>query len=173
MNGSGTTGKYSRGIVTIHWMSAFLIFILFPLGKYMSGLDPIEKLGLIKFHGILGLIIFLLTIARSVLFFTTKRPEKLNTGSWFNDLIAMVIHRAFYILLLLIGVSGIVTLVLGGYLDAISIESTNLILPRDEISPLLIHNMLAVLLIALLAVHVAGVIRFNIKHKTNAIKRMT
>ena len=40
--------KYSRGTIMIHWLTAILILTLFPLGKDMEGLEPIDKMGLIK-----------------------------------------------------------------------------------------------------------------------------
>ncbi|MEO9850644.1 MAG: cytochrome b/b6 domain-containing protein [Reichenbachiella sp.] len=167
--------KYSQAVIAIHWISVILILVLFPLGKYMSGLDPEEKLWLIIIHGILGVLIFILTIIRSVLFFTTKRPEHLSTGSKFNDLIAITVQRSFYVLLLIIGVSGLASLLSGGYIKATTATPMlpELIRPRSEIVPLKIHNTLSVLMMFLAAMHIAGVVRFNIKHKTNVIKRIT
>ena len=65
--------KFSKGTIAIHWLTAFLILALFPLGKYMAGLEPSEKMGLIKIHIILGIIVFILTIIRSWLFFKKSR----------------------------------------------------------------------------------------------------
>jgi cytochrome b561 len=167
--------KYNRTVIVIHWVSVFLILILFPLGKYMAGLEAEEKGWLIKLHGILGILIFTLTMVRSVLFFTKQRPTHLNTGSKFNDLLAIGVQRSFYILLLVIGVSGIVTLVVGGYGEMImsSPELPELILPRSEITSLKIHNILAVIMMILIVVHVVGVIRFNLKNKLNVLKRIS
>lgn len=167
--------KYSKGTIAIHWISAILILILFPLGKYMSGIPTADKMTWIQVHVLLGLLIFLLTILRSILFFTSLRPVHLDTGSKFNDLLAIGIQRSFYILLLLIGISGISTLIFGGYLDAFmsSTISPELILPHEDILPLKAHNLLSGLMILLIGMHIVGVIRFNIKHKTNVIKRIS
>jgi len=51
--------------------------------------------------------------------------------------------------------------------------SPELILPREDIAPLQVHNILAVIMMLLVAMHIIGVIRFNIKHKTNTIKRIS
>lgn len=67
--------KFSKGTIAIHWLTAILIIVLFPLGKYMEGLPTSEKIGLIKIHAILGLIVFILTIVRSYLFFKSERPR--------------------------------------------------------------------------------------------------
>ena len=42
------TQKFNKGTIAIHWLTAILILILFPLGKYMEGLEPLEKMGMIK-----------------------------------------------------------------------------------------------------------------------------
>ncbi len=170
MTKDGLPQKYSKAVIAIHWISAVLILSLFPLGKYLSNLEPIDKLPFIKIHAILGCIVFVLTLVRCVLFFTTDRPEHLSTGSKFNDFLAKAIHRAFYVLLLIIGISGIVTLVLGGYIDAITTASPSAILPKNEIMSLKIHNILAIIIMGLFVMHVAGVIRYNIKNKVNVIK---
>ena len=40
--------KFSKGTIATNWLTAILIIVLFPLGKYMEGLLPTsEKVGLI------------------------------------------------------------------------------------------------------------------------------
>lgn len=167
--------KYGKPVIAIHWVSALLILVLFPLGKYMSGLDPIEKLSLVRLHALLGAVVVLLTIVRSILFFTAQRPEHLNTGSVFNDKLAVAIHRSFYFLLLIIGTTGIVTLYAGGYIHALFATpmAPEAVLPANEIPSLKAHNFLSMLMMGLLALHIGGVVRFTLKHKTNVIKRIT
>jgi len=70
------TKKFNKGTIAIHWLSALLVLALFPLGKYMSGISPSEKMGVIKIHAMLGIIIFLLTIVRSWLFFKSTSPRQ-------------------------------------------------------------------------------------------------
>ena len=167
--------KYSKGIIAIHWISAILILTLFPLGKYMSDIPVAEKIIPIRIHAAIGFLVFLLTIGRSVLFFTSKRPEHLSTGSRINDFLAIAVQRSFYFLLLAIGISGSAIMIYGGYADALlsSTAIPELILPREEIIPLKIHSVLATILMLLAAMHIVGVIRFNILHKTNVIKRIS
>jgi len=167
--------KYSKGTIAIHWISALLIIGLFPLGKYMSDIPVSEKIILIRIHSALGFLVFLLTIVRSILFFKAKRPEHLNTGTKFNDTLAIAVQRSFYFLLLAIGISGSAVMILGGYADALMSTTAlpDLILPREEIAPLQAHNILAILMMLLIVMHIIGVIRFNIKHKTNTIKRIS
>ena len=166
--------KYNKGTIAIHWISAILILALFPLGKYMAGIPVIEKITLIRIHSAFGFLVFILTIIRSILFFTSKRPEHLSTGSKVNDLLAIIVQRSFYFLLLAIGISGSAIMIYGGYADAL-ISSTalpELILPKNEIAALKVHNILATIMLVLVAMHIVGVIRYNLLHKTNVIKRI-
>lgn len=165
--------KFSRGTIAIHWLTALLIFALFPLGKYMEGLEPAEKMGMIKIHAVLGIVIFILTIIRSWLFFKAPRPIDLQTGSKFNDKLAIGIHNVFYFLLLGISISGIATMVLGGYGEAISNANSELIINRNEILPLKGHGIMALILMLLFAMHVVGVIKHYIVIKENSLKRIS
>lgn len=166
------TKKFSKGTIVIHWLTALLILSLFPLGKYMEGLEPVEKMGLIKIHAILGILVFILTIIRSFLFFKSQRPEDLKTGSKFNDKLAVWIHNAFYFLLFGIAISGIATMILGGYGEALSGGDAELIKPHAEIAPLKPHGIMAVIMMVLLVLHVVGVIKHFILTKENTLKRI-
>ena len=158
--------------MAIHWVTTLLILALFPLGKYMAGLESTEKMGLIKIHAALGTIVFVLTIIRSWLFFKKPRPTDLKTGSKLNDKLAVWVHNLFYYLLLGIAVSGIASMVLGGYGDALTNGNPELIVNREEIQPLKGHGLMALVLILLLVMHIIGVIKHYILLKENTLKRI-
>lgn len=164
--------KFSKGTIFTHWLSALLILILFPLGKYMEGLEVSDKIGLIKIHIILGLIVFILTIFRTILFFKSPRPEDLKTGSKFNDKLAIWIHNAFYFLLFGVAISGIATMILGGYGDALKSSNFELIKNHNEIAPLKPHGIMATIMMILLLMHVVGFIKHLILKKENTLKRI-
>ena len=165
--------KYSKAIIAIHWISAILILSLFPLGKYMEGLTESEKMGLIKVHAILGVLVFILTLLRIFFFFKHERPSDLKTGSKFNDKLAVWIHNLFYFLLIGICLSGIASMILGGYGDALSANSFELIKSREEIVPLKPHEVMSVFMMIFLALHVVGVIKHFILKKENTLKRIS
>lgn len=166
------TKKYSKGTIVIHWITALLILTLFPLGKYMEGLHPEEKMGLIKIHAILGIIVLILTVVRSFLFFKRKRPADLKTGSKFNDKLAIWIHNIFYFILFAIAFSGISTMILGGYGEALQSNNFRLIKDRADIAPLKPHGIMALIMMLLLVMHVIGVIKHYIFTKENTLKRI-
>lgn len=164
--------KFSKGIIGIHWLTALLILILFPLGKYMEGTEVSEKTGLIKIHMILGLIVFILTIIRTFLFFKSTRPADLMTGSKFNDKLAVWIHNAFYFLLFGIVLSGIAVLFVGGYVEALKTGNFEILKDSTEIPPLQPHGIMAMIMMLLLVMHVIGVFKHYILTKENTIKRI-
>ncbi|MCL6266915.1 cytochrome b [Flagellimonas myxillae] len=164
--------KYSRGIIAIHWITALLILALFPLGKYMSSLEPSEKMGLLKIHAIFGAVVFFLTLLRSYFFFKSKRPNDLKTGSKFNDKLAVLIHNLFYFLLIGIALAGFAVMVLGGYVDALKSGNLDLILSNTELASLKAHGLLATIMMILLVLHVVGVMKHYLLTKENTLKRI-
>lgn len=164
--------KFSKGTIAMHWITAILILILFPLGKYMEGLSVSEKMGLIKVHAILGIVVFILTIIRSYLFFKVPRPKDIKTGSKLNDKLAVWIHNLFYFLLFALSLSGIATMILGGYGEALQSGNYEMIKSHNEISPLKGHSVLALIMMILLFLHVIGVIKHYVLTKENTLKRI-
>jgi len=164
--------KYSISTIAIHWLSTLLILILFPLGIYMSNVEPSEKLGLIQTHAMLGIAIFILTLIRTWVFFKKNKPTALKTGSNFNDKLIVWIHNLFYILLFAITLSGIITMVGGGYIKALEINDANLIQDENDIKALKAHGTLSFIMMILLVAHIAGVIKHYIKTKENTLKRI-
>jgi cytochrome b561 len=166
------TQKYSKGTIAIHWITTILILILFPLGKYMADLPAEEKMGMIKVHAILGILILLLTLIRSWYYFKKKRPADIKTGSKFNDKLVTWIHNIFYFLLFGIAFSGIATMIAGGYGDALQASNFEFINERSQITPLKPHGILATIMMLLLLMHVLGVLKHYIFTKENTLKRI-
>lgn len=166
------TKKFSKTTRITHGLTAILILALFPLGKYMEGLEISEKMGLVKIHAILGIIVFVLTIFRTIAFFKNERPADLKTGSKFNDKLAVWIHNIFYFLLFGIAMSGLATMGLGGYIDAFKTGDINLIMAHGDIPPLAPHGIMATIMMVLLAMHVIGFAKHLVLKKENTLERI-
>jgi len=164
--------KYSKGIIVPHWLSALLILLLFFQGLYMKELEMSEKMGLIKIHAALGTIVLILTINRTISLFKTKRPDYLKTGSIINDKLMVWIHRAFYFLIYAILISGLSTIILGGYVDALGSENFNVIKSSEDVPPLQGHGIMSTILMGLVVLHVVGFIKHLILKKENTLKRI-
>ena len=166
------TQKFSKGTIITHWLTAVLILVLFPMGKYMEDLELSEKMGLIKIHAILGIVVLILTIIRTISYFKNERPTDLRTGSKFNDKLAVWIHNIFYFLLFGIAISGLATTILGGYGEAIKTGNIDSILSTTEITPLKPHGIMATIMMILLVMHIIGVIKHFVLTKENTLKRI-
>lgn len=166
------TKKFSKTTRITHGITALLILTLFPLGKYMEGLEISEKMGLVKIHAILGIIVLILTIIRTFSFFKHKRPADLKTGSKFNDKLAVWIHNLFYFLLFGIAISGLATMILGGYGEALKTGNIDVIKSSSDIAPLKPHGIMAVIMMILLVMHVVGFLKHLIIKKENTLERI-
>lgn len=167
------TKKYSWGVIIIHWLSAIMIFGLFALGLSLSGMeDNAEKLKLIPIHATGGFVLFLLTAIRSIMYFKVKKPDNIKTGSKFNDKLAVWIHNAFYVLLLFIGISGIVTMEVGGYAMALDTQDLTHVIDIKLLPSLKLHAALAYLTMLLVVMHIVGVVKHYIFTKENTLKRI-
>ena len=166
------TKKFSITTRITHGLTALLILALFPLGKYMEGIEISEKMDLVKAHQILGILVFVLTIIRTVSFFKSERPADLKTGSKLNDNLAVWIHNIFYFLLFGVAISGLATMILGGYAEALKSGNIDLILSPMEIPSLKPHGIMATLMMILLALHVVGFIKHLVVKKENTLKRI-
>ena len=166
------TKKYPKGIKIIHWITALLILILFPLGKYVEELEGNAKIMPLRIHAILGFLILILTIIRVYFYYTKPYPPQLRTGNNLNDKVVVLVNRIFYFLLLAISVSGILVMSIIGYGNAVLAGDISLVKPHENSLLIQAHGTMAMLLMILLVLHVFGVVKHKILNKENVIKRM-
>ncbi|MGJ1421097.1 cytochrome b/b6 domain-containing protein [Sphingobacterium spiritivorum] len=165
--------KYSKGTILIHWLCFLLIVLLIPTGFIMGDMDRgIAKLNLLKVHLFVGILVFALTLLRIWYFFYQKRPSTLETGNFLHNNLVIWIENSFYIILILLCITGLVTVSMGNFGEAVQ---------NTDISPLSenfngpshsAHKALAILFIILLMGHIAGVVNHYLKNKENIIKRI-
>ncbi|WP_343670637.1 cytochrome b/b6 domain-containing protein [Chitinophaga sp.] len=165
--------KYGKGTIIIHWVSFLLILVLIPSGFIMTGTKPGDaKILLLRTHIFIGVIVFILTLLRVWFFFRYKRPSHLETGNLIHNKLIVWLENSFYIVLILLSVSGILTVILGALGQAIRAGNYTLLPNNLDVPSLAPHQVLAKLLIALLIVHIVGVVNHYIKLKENTLKRI-
>jgi cytochrome b561 len=172
MSANDLEKKYSLGTRIIHWCTVILILILFPLGKFMDGLAPADKMDLVQLHAILGNLVLILTLFRIYFFFKHERPERAKTGSKFNDKLVVFIHNSFYFVLLALTLSGIAVFIIGGYGEALINDAPEMMKSHGQIPPLETHGLFASIIMILLVFHVAGVLKHFFLRKENMFKRI-
>lgn len=172
MAGKSTSERYGTVAVTIHWLTALLIVLLFATGLLAAGqADPAAQLALVRFHVPLGLAVLALTLLRIVWWLALdRRPAPAAGQPAWQRLGAAVVHLGLYLVLLLLAASGIATLVLSGALPAIVAGTT---LPDfDRVLPRLVHGLASKLMLGLLALHIAAALWHQFIRRDGTLARM-
>lgn len=164
--------KYDKRIVLIHWLTALLVFIMFPLGNMLEDLEEVTRVVYIMIHTVLGLIILILTLFRSWYNMKVAYPDPVKTDSIFNSWLIIWVHRMFYILLFVISLTGILIVFTGDYLGGVFSQTVS---PDPEkVSGVLdCHDIASQSIIILSILHIAGILKHHILKKGNAFKRMS
>lgn len=115
MSLKSSSDKYGTVAVTIHWLSAFLIFALIASGFRASDMENLSaKADILKIHVPLGIAILFLTLARIVWWkFADKKPAPIAMPR-LQDRAAHAIHVLFYVVILGMAASGIGMIILSG-----------------------------------------------------------
>ena len=163
-------------MVRIHWIHAALIaFVLLSGGLILSEMpNNVDKIGSLKVHMILGVLITVITLVR--LFKISKHPEMkpLEVGTGREQIIKWN-HRLIYLILIIVGLSGMVAANTSGLGDIVFFgKEAELYADATSLSKLAggVHAVATKLLMALIVMHVAGIISYMIKTKKNVLKRM-
>lgn len=166
--------KYTKSTIIIHWIQGLLILFILVTGSFVLSEMPntIEKLSSFKTHMILGLIITILTIIRIINIIKSPKPQALEVSAFRQKLINFN-HISIYIVLLIIGISGILLSKGSGLGEMIffGIES-QLYDSFKDYSMGIVHGILTKVLLFLILMHIIGIISYKIKTKVNPVKRM-
>lgn len=152
-----TVVRYHPLLVALHWLLALLI-----IGNLAAGLlvldgiadsDP-AKLPVLRLHMAGGLAILLLMLVRVVTRFTTAKPGPAHTGPlrW----LAAGSHLLLYVGALAMAVTGLGMAQLAGLFPILEGKAAALPADWSTIAPHAGHELFARLLLAVLALHVAG-----------------
>jgi cytochrome b561 len=161
---------YSRAQQRLHWLSAVLILSMIPTGTIMADtLDDGLRLGLYQVHLLVGWAIVALMVARLVL--RVRRPVAPPPGlaPW-NRRLQMGVHWAVALFPLALAASGLGVILqndLGPLLQAGVAPPATL----DAAQARDAHQIGAYAFLALLVVHVIGVLRYQAT-RGDALARM-
>jgi len=165
--------RYSKGSVILHALQGImLIFILLTGSLILEDMpNNIEKVGSLKIHMIVGLIIFILTFIRITFILKSPKVESLHVRGFRAKLIKWN-HVFIYVVVVTMVISGIVLSQLSG-LGEIVFFGSNAALPNlEDFLPCFVHVILAKVLMFLIVMHVLGVFSYMIKTKENILRRM-
>ena len=168
--------RYHPALAALHWLLALLIGLSLVMGfAVLSNLpnSSPDKLLALRAHMIGGIAILVLMVIRFAVRLATRRPPPASTGSPLVDRLAPAMHYALYAVAILMAVSGIGIAVQAGLPDIV-FRGSGAPLPETftGLRPRAAHGVLAWLLVALVALHVAAAAFHQLVRRDRLLSRM-
>lgn len=177
--------RYSAVAILLHWASALAVLVLIGLGLTMThaALAPLRQFQLYQWHKSVGVTVLALTALR-VLWRLTRRPPPHPAGMPARERrAAAAAHHLLYLLLVGLPLTGwaVVSLspfniptVLYGFVPWPHLPLAALVPDPAAAEGILkrVHALVAWVLAALLAVHVAAALRHHLLLRDDVLRRM-
>ncbi|MDB5872971.1 MAG: cytochrome b [Ramlibacter sp.] len=168
--------QYSPAAIAIHWLAALMIVCAIPLGVYMTGLQiSPARLKLYNWHKWLGITILALSTARLLWRMTHRPPADTPMVSW-QRRAAHATHWAMYVLFFAVPLAGWAYSCATGFPVVVFgvLPLPDLVAPDKALASALktVHASLALSLGALIAVHIAAVIKHQLVDRDRILSRM-
>jgi cytochrome b561 len=167
--------RYHPLLVGLHWALAFLIIAALALGALVMvripNTDPM-KIEALRSHMIGGTLILVLMLVRLAVRVQSARPPEATTGRSWLDVIAWVSHRLLYLLVLGQASSGLFMALQTGL--PYVVFGGHAALPVDfwAFPVRHVHYLISRLLMALIALHVAGALYHTFIRRDGLLRRM-
>jgi cytochrome b561 len=167
--------RYHAILVALHWLLAALIVSALALGALVMAKlsnSDVMKLEALRSHMIGGVLILGLMLARLFVRMHTAHPDAASTGSALLNKVAWASHRLFYGLMIAMAGSGITLALQAGLLDIV--YGRHGALPPDLwVYPVRsVHYLVSRFLMALIALHIAGVLYHTLILRDGLLRRM-
>jgi cytochrome b561 len=172
---------YKRTARVLHWLTVALVAVQLPVGLYMTyrgnTLNVWDKVtgGLYNGHKVLGVTILLVVLWRLAYRLTRGAPADEPTIEPWQRLASHLNHWGLYTLLICAPVAGYIGISLFPALDIFGLFSLpGVVAPDKEAAKtaFAVHKLLVVLLVLLIAVHVAAALFHYFGRKDNVLGRM-
>ena len=172
MSAKSTPDRYGSVAIAIHWSSAIAIVVVFILGlTAANSASPATEVTLVRGHVGLAVLVLLLTLLRIVWWWLADRqPRPVASQPKWQQVVASLVHRLIYVVILLMAASGIGTVVLSGAGPAIIAGTA---LPDfATVPPFLVHELTSRLMLALLAAHIGAALYHQFVRRDRLLARM-
>lgn len=169
--------RYHPLLVTLHWTLAILIIAALIIGflwlAATANSDP-RKIGVLRLHMAIGMLILALMAVRFVVRMATARPAAATTGYPLLDRMAPISHYGFYVLVLLMAGTGLATAILAGLPAIVFGGSGDPLPPTFMIYPTWVaHGSIAALLVGLIILHALAAFYHQFVRKDGLFRRMS
>lgn len=168
--------RYHPLLVALHWLIALMLIGMliggFLVVSKMPNSDP-GKVQLLMGHMIGGVSILTLILIRLGVRLSTAKPAPAETGNPLLDKLGRFNHYAFYVVVIVIAVSGIATAKISGLSDTV-FNHTGAPLPEHfGIYPTFrVHAIMNLLLVALVALHIVAALWHQFIRGDGLFRRM-
>jgi cytochrome b561 len=167
--------RYHPLLVVLHWLLAVLIIAALALGALvmakMGNSNPM-KIEALRSHISGGALILLLILIRLLVRGTTRRPPDAMTHNDVLDRVAWWSHRLLYAAVIAMALSGL-TMALQTRLPWIVFGHEGRLPPTFWVYPIRwVHYGISRLLMALIALHVAGALYHTFILRDHLLRRM-
>lgn len=166
--------RYHPLQVSFHWLVLGLLFAMFLLGKYMSGLpNDSAKILPLGIHILLGIATVIVIVIRFIARYRLPQPAPAHTGNTLLDLTGKVVHYALYGLVLLMAISGMSLSLRAGLLPIV-FGGSGVTLPSDFFvySARALHGTVARILVVTVVLHVGAALYHQFLRKDHLLARM-
>lgn len=167
---------YSRGSIAFHWIIALLVFLNFYIGLFHDDWAKETKSFWMGQHKAIGVTVILLTIGRLIWRVMHKAPEPLPTHSQWERRLAWIAHRLFYVLLIIVPLTGwLMSSAAGRPVNMFGLFEISLPVTQDRAAADTYgerHEMLAFVMLGLVALHIIGALKHHFMDKDLTLGRM-
>ena len=183
MPAANTSVSYGSVTKTFHWLTALLILTVIPLGvianelPYDTDAQLALKAQLFSFHKTLGVLIFLVALARILWAITQPKPGPLHAERKAETALAELVHWLLYISLVAVPLTGWIH-------HAATTGFAPILLPIGQDLPLVpksetvaelfagLHWIWSKVMAAAVFLHIAGALKHQFVDKDATLRRM-
>jgi len=169
--------RYSRVAIWLHWIIAALIALNLVLGFFHEDFEKPVRSAMMSVHKATGLTILILTLARLGWRLGHRPPAFDAVLKRWEVGLARLIHGLFYLLLIILPLSGWMVVSTSGRVTSFFGLFNIAPLPvsrSEDVHELFeeVHEYLAYVALALIALHVAGALKHHFDGHRHVIGRM-
>lgn len=166
-----TPHRYGPVAIALHWTTAAAIALAFAAGLTAANVDRAGAAPILLVHIALGGLVVVLTLLRIAWWaFADRRPQPPDGQPRWQRRLASVVHASLYAAILVMGASGVATLVLSGALPLLL--GGQAVPDLSTLAPRLTHGLLSRAMLALLALHIGAALYHQFVRRDNLLARM-
>ncbi len=169
----GNAGRYGSLAIALHWISAVAILALLVLGFRAASLaDAGQKAALLRLHVPLGALVLVLTVARVAWWFFDRRPDDPAGQRPWQSRTAHAVHGLLYLVLIVMGTSGIGLLILSGAGGVLFLGASGPLPQFSDFPPMIVHAAGAFTMAALICFHFGAALYHQFYQRDRLLARM-